>query len=783
MAPRRDFAHWYADSLFRGRKIVLALAALITVWLGWNVQHLKIDNSVEVLFQKDSPIVQAYQKFTRIFGNAELAVVAFRDERGIFHPEVIAEVDMLSQRIAAEVRHVAQVISLTNAQILEGSNGGLVAVPLIAPGAGTDPVALAAALERAHKEPFLDKTLISTDGKTTSIVVKTEYLEGNQFFRKEITDDLRTLLAEVGSSHKTEFYLGGPPVFMTYFDEYILEDMLTFAPLIVVTLVTILWLTFRSWIGILVPMGVVGLGAIWTVGFMGWMGFPITLATTIIPPLLFVTGVEDAIFVLSFFQREATRTDDARKRAWLTSLHTNIACMLTSITTSVGFGALMITDINAVFETGMVSAFGAIAIWASNNLVLPILLEKIPYDAKREEVSKRLESGFLTRSLDKLVDWNLEHPKTVLMIGMLALGAFIPGIWHLKVETNFVKYFRDDSPIAEAQAFIQANLSGVAPLEVLVDSGEPEGMKNPVVLAEMAAIEDTLRADPVVDWVFGTHDFYRIMHRYMAGVTFETGFPITDSAVIGQYALLYEMSGGGAGLEDFVDLDHRYGRISARLKDASTSVLEHTLADAATHFTTAKSGATYSYADNTAMLVGIVDAMLLNTGQSLLLATVVIWLLITIYIRSFTVSLLFMIPNLLPVGAVLGLMGYTGVDLNISTMMIGAVAIGLAVNNTIHIFAHFPRAFAHADGDLAKAAHETMHTVGRACVSSGTALMFGFLILAFSNFYPNVYFGGLSAFTMLVAVVTDISISYTIWILLGKRGYQGPAHLRHQADI
>src|SRR5690606_32496154 len=117
------------------------------------------------------------------------------------------------------------------------------------------------------------------------------------------------------------------------------------------------WLTFRSWVGVVIPMAVVGLGAVWTVGFMGLMGFPITLATTIIPPLLFVTGVEDAIFVLSFFQREASRTNDARKRAWRTSLHTNIACMLTSITTAVGFGALMITDINAVFETGMVSAF------------------------------------------------------------------------------------------------------------------------------------------------------------------------------------------------------------------------------------------------------------------------------------------------------------------------------------------------------------------------------------------------------------------------------------------
>ncbi|RMF15870.1 MAG: hypothetical protein D6761_07125 [Candidatus Dadabacteria bacterium] len=777
MSERRDLAERFADILFRYQKLWLAISVALTLGLGFFIKDLRIDNSVEVLFQKTSPIVQAYKKFTRIFGNAELAVIAFRDERGVFHPEVLDEIEHLTNDILTKVPHVENVISLTNVQVLDRTEDGFTVRPIVE--TTPDPLTTDAGrhelVKRAQEEPFIRRTLVSDDGTTTSLVVKTVYLEGNQTYRQELTNALRELLEPYREKYGTEYYLGGPPVFLTYFDEYILQDMLTFGPLTVLIMFVILFLTFRSWIGIVLPMGVVAIGAIWTVGFMGAMGFPITLATTIIPPLLFVIGLEDAIYILSFFRKEAIASDDAFTRARNTAAHTNIACFLTSITTAIGFGSLMITDINAVYETGMVSAVGSMAVWASNNIILPLVLQWIPYNVRDEETEEKLEHGLLQRFLDKLLEWNLAHPWAVLMFGLAVAAAFIPGMMHLKVETNFVKYFREETPIYQAQQFIQKNLSGVAPLEILVDTHEPDGMLNPDVLHEMDDIERVLREDPIVDWSFGTQDFFELMHKYVAD---DPSQPITDPALLSQYILLYQISGGGAGLEDFLDTDRQYGRISARLQDQPTSVLKHTLGRVQARMDETTSGATYQFADNTAMLVSIVDAMLLNTAESLLIASVVIFLLIWIYVRSALISLLFMIPNLIPVGAVLGVMGYTGVELNISTMMIGAVAIGLAVNNTIHIFAHFPRSLVHANGDLDEAAHETMHTVGRAAVSAGVALLAGFAVLSFSYFYPNVYFGALSAFTMVIALVCDLTISYTFWILLGKRGYRGPAHMQ-----
>lgn len=325
----------------------------------------------------------------------------------------------------------------------------------------------------------------------------------------------------------------------------------------------------------------------------------------------------------------------------------------------------------------------------------------------------------MDRLLNGLATLNIKHTKFVFAFGILFMCCFLPGITMLKVETNFIKYFHESSPIRQAHDFFEDNLSGVAPMEILVDTGKEGGIKDPAVLAEMAQIKTELAKDPTIDWMFGTSDFIEILHKNMTAaiangnavtetpLALDVGaFPVTDAALVSQYFLLYQMAGGGAGLEDFMSEDGQYGRISARLKDVSTGVLEGTLANGQQMFDNAKSGAKFTFADNTAMLVGIVDSMLLNTINSLVLATVAIWLLMAYFLKSLKISFIFMIPNVIPILLVLGMMGYVGVELNLSTMMIGSIAIGLAVDNTIHIFAHFPKAIAHAKGDIEQATRD-----------------------------------------------------------------------------
>lgn len=764
-----------ARFIFGYEKLWYLLFVGMTVLSLYGVTKLRIDNSVETLLEKDTPLRRAFQKFTELFGNAELAVVAFQDPLGIFRPETLQEIAELTAAIEKRVPHVQEVISLTNAHVMERmGNGDLAVRPLLdlSQGLPQDPEVLRALLRRAQAEPFFKRTLISDDGSTTSIIVRMEYRAYDTEYRRELTRALQQLLAEFKKKYNHEYYLAGPPVFLTYFDDYILRDLLIFSPLVVLTVVVILLLTFRTLSGILLPLTMVFLGFLWTMGFMGLNGFPITLATTIIPPLLIVTGVEDAIYILSFYQKNLLREKDRRATAYKTSLETFLPCFYTSITTAVGFGSLAITRIEAVFETGVVSAVGTMLLWMANNILLVLLLQRIRPPKRLAEVEKVVTSGILTRFLDRLVQYNLRAPRRVLLAGILFALLFLPGTFFVQVETNFVGYFHESSPIVKAHHFLAEHLSGVAPMEILVDSGKSGGMKDPQLLAELYRIERMLEKAPEVDWVYSPSDFLVTMHRYFSETTgpYQGTFPITDPTLIHQYFFLYEISGGGAGLEAFLTPDYHYGRISARLKDVSTRVLKETITRIEAEFPgiESRTGAKLSFADNTAMLVSLVDSLFQNTLNSLILATVVIFLLIYLYIRDFKISLYFMVPNIIPVIAVLGLMGYTGIDLNVSTMMIGSVAIGLAVNNTIHIFTHFPESLRVHGYHMEEAAFETMHSVGRAAVSSGVALMAGFLILTFSNFYPNFYFGTLSAFTLFVALVCDLAISFTLWILIGK---------------
>jgi predicted RND superfamily exporter protein len=754
-----------------------SLFFLLTVASGYGITRLRIDNSVEVLLEKDTPVYRAFQKFTELFGNAELAVVSFSDPLGILRPEVLGEIAELTEAIEKRVPHVVEVISLTNAHVLDRlPNGDLVVRPLIdmEKGIPTDPEALKGIFIRAKEEPFFRKTLISEDGATTSLIVRIPYRQEDPLYRRELTKGLLQVIEEFQKKYHRNYYLAGPPVFLTYFDDYILRDLMIFAPLVVLTVVVILFVTYRTVFGVALPLLVVLVGFLWTLGFMGIMGFPITLATTIIPPLLIVTGVEDSIYILSFYQKNLLRSQDRRGIAHLTSEETFVPCFYTSITTAVGFGSLAITRIEAVYETGIVSAVGTMLLWLANNVLLVLLLRFLPPPRRAGEVEKIITTGFLARFLNRILDYNLRVPRRVFLFGIGFALLFLPGISFVRVETNFVRYFHESSPIVIAHQFLEKHLSGVAPLEILVDSGKPEGIKDPLLLQEIYRIEEALKGEPTVDWVYSPADFVLTLHRSFSGSAdlSSHSFPVTSSELIQQYFFLYEIAGGGAGVENFLTSDGRYGRISARLKDVSTRHLKETIQKITGIMdeVSARTGARLSFADNTTMLVALVDSLFQNTLNSLMLATVVIFILIYLYIRNLRVALLFMIPNLVPILAVLGLMGYAGIDLNISTMMIGSVAIGLAVNNTIHIFAHFPESLIKHSFQLNDAAHETMHSVGRAAVSTGVALMGGFLILTLSNFYPNFYFGTLSAFTLLVALICDLTISFTIWIFLAKKG-------------
>ena len=780
-------ANRYAKIVFDYQKFWLAFFLIGTIGFGAGLLRLRVDNSVEALMQEDSPTLRAFRVFTEHFGSSEMVVISFRDERGVMSPEVLTEINELTTQLQDEtqVRHADQVVSLTNAQLMQGTpDGSLKVTPLIDLSAGlpTDSTVLAAAEARAKLEPYLRRTLISDDGKTTSIIVRATYPEDEKIkttFRQELTHDVWKVLESFEDKFKTEVFVGGPPVFLTYFDQYILKDMLVFSPLVFLALIAILLLTFRSLGAVFLPLGMVLIGAIWTVGFMAYLGYPITLATTIIPPLLLVTGIEDSIYVYSFFQQENSSGSDRRLRAFKTSALTAMACFLTSVTTAIGFGSLAITDIKAIFQTGVVAGVGTMMVWAMNNILMPILLQ---YVKPPKPVADHAQGDLMDRLLSWLATQSLTRTKTVFAIGVVMFLAFLPGIPMLRVETNFIKYFDEESPIRQAHDFMEQNLSGVAPLEVFVDTGRSDGMKDPKVLAEIKELEAALAEESLIDWTFSSSDFVLMLHSAMT-VSDPTGtpvvdpksaaFPITDESLVAQYFLLYSMAGGDAGMNDFISSDGQYGRISSRLHEASTSEIKRVMEKMEVKFAATTSGAKYSFADNSAMMVGMVDSMLANTINSLLLATVVIWILISIYLKNWKVGLVFMFPNVIPIFLVLGMMGYMGVDLNLTTMMIGSIAIGLAVDNTIHIFAHFGTAL-RSYPTVEDATMHTMQTVGRASVSSGLALMAGFLILTLSDFYPNFWFGTLSAFTMFVALISDLTISYSIWVFLGRAGYKGP---------
>lgn len=750
-------------------KTALGILAVLTMVLAGFASQIRVDNSIEALFLESDPTMQYFREFTDLFGSSEIAAIAFTDGKSsIFTHKNLDLIQRLTTRIENEVPYVVQVISLTNANLIEGTNGSITIKPFLEeiPKAGS-PKLVTLATE-GMKEPLFRKVLISDDGKTTSIIVKTEYRPGDDKYRAEITAKLRQIVAEEAPG--VDLQMGGPPIFLTVFNEYIVKDLLTFGPIIALVLMVLLFFTFRHINGVVLPMLTIVIGLIWTFGFMVIIGKKINLATTIIPPLIAVIGVANVIHFINIFTHEISLGKKRKAAVFETLSHLGTPMFMSSLTTVVGFASLMVSDISVIRETGLISAFGILATLLASLVAPPILLMWTKPNAKAvAKYEATLSGGLLGTLLDHIQNVNEKHPKLIITLGMVVALFFGFGISKINVETNFFKYFKDDSDIVKAQNFIQKHLSGVAPLEVLVDATKVKGgIKNPTVMREMDSIESHLLAEPLVDHVFSPVDYIKILRRaFYSGEQSYYTLP-TSANEISQLFLVYDLQGGGAGLEDFRTGDYDYGRISARLQDAGTNELRGVINRAKTQFHKATSGAQYHFADNTNLIVHIVDNLIWSQAESLGLAFILIFFMMAWFLKGFRLGLMGMVPNVFPIVIVLGTMGYLGIDLNVSTVMVPAIAIGLAVDDTIHLFSRFAQQRQLLESNV-EAARATIHSTGRACIFTSVSLCAGFLVLGLSNFYPNLYFGILAAITVAAALFADLTISMAMLRLWGPK--------------
>jgi predicted RND superfamily exporter protein len=711
--------------------------------------------------------LERLRTFQTAFGSDEVVVLALHSDR-LFSRDTLEWVDQLTQRVAA-LPGVARVLSPTNVRDLEGDALGPVPiVPYASVRSGT--LAPEQLGRQLGVHPIFGGLLVARDARTAAILVELEPVAGDPTAHRDVVSRLRREAREVGSG--VTAFVAGIPVEKTDVAAAIARDQRIFIPLVFLIMAVMTALLYRHPVGMLVPLVVVGLALLWTLGLYGLAGRLLNPVTSLMTPVILVMSLEAVIQLLNQYlaaRAAGLSRPDALTRA---DRRMRIPCFNAALTAAIGFVSLLTLPIPAIRDFGLFTALGIMIAYGLTIVLTPLLLASLPDVPLR--VIRTFESGPIERALARVVRGVARHRwLATLTVGALLVVSAV-GVRQIRVETDLVKSLRHASPLLAAARFIDAQLTGVNSVEILIGGISP---RDPEGLGRLARFEDALRGLPDVRKVTGLPDLLARINR--------AAHQGNDA-----YARLPEGPDAGADLTDFLaalgkeaptDL-HRFladgqnGRATLRLiarvpalNTARSQALFGQIREAAHRQGLAKVELTGNFVVFSNMSSTLVRHQVQGLGVALLLILAVM----AVQFRSIRLGLWCVIPNGAPILVVYGLMGWTGIALSVPTAMIASVALGTIVDNSIYLLARFREAFAH-QADYVEALTVMVHVSGRAVVYSTVTLAAGFWVGVFSAFVPTVHFGILAGTAFILGLISQFVLLPLVLVLAKPLGRPAP---------
>ncbi len=728
----------FARVLLRWQWVVLALLVVGTGVALYGVTLLRIDPSNARLFPRQGKEAQRYQQFLATFGSDEAILVALHDPaQSLLTPAGLAAIRRLTKELE-ELPHVATVHSLTNAPDMAQVNltpFGL-AVPRLVP----DPEI---SLERRdairHNEQVLG-TLLSTDSHTAGLLVVPDEASGVAHVRGAWMTSVRAVAARHGTQGR-QTYVAGTLLERHDVTAYIQRDQQRIIPLVLLILLGVTYSIYRVRRFALLSLACVLISLTWTMGLVGFLGIPLHVITSLLPAVILVVSVSVSIHLVNQFIDEIDAGATGATAVENAVGHVGVACLLTAMTNAMGFFSLPVMQAPAIQEFGLFAGLGVLLSFVATMTFAPLMLLRLGQIMPSR--LRHLKEGRLERFLERITIWVAQHRRWVALgvVGLVAL--MVPGVWQITEGTDMLRALKQDAPIRVSSEFIDQHLTGAHALEFLVQLPSHEDASAPATIRRVLAFSTWLRGQTGVTAVLSAWEPLRGVRAALLG----------DDE---QLKILASLLPLGFPLDAWLDGSGTRLRISARVLSLNS---EHFLALATRTEHQARAMALPAYVTGTHYLLAhMAQALVHNQVVSLLCASVMILGTITLALRSWKMGLVAALPNLLPTLMIFGLMGWCGIELSAATAMIASVALGLFVDDTIHLLYLYMQTKKAGHEPLAALAY-AVHHAGRAVIFTSLILTLGFWAGLCGSFKPTLYFSFLMGLTMLFAVVTELLVT------------------------
>jgi len=742
--------------MVRRRWIVLAVLAAISGVAGWLCAGLGFDSSIEIWFLDDDPDLLTYNEFLERFEADEVLVVGvFADD--VFAPEVLGSIARIS-KAARDAPYVHRVRSLTTVKIFESKEDWVELGKLVRKLPGTAEEA-AAVREKALGHPLLEGLVVSKDGKATAVLVEMEP-EGNTSEGKTELVNAVQAIVDREKVAGMEVRLSGTPVFDAAFFEYTERDFGLLFPVTSVLILVAMFLVFRRVSSALVPLSVVLVTNLWTFAIMAAVGLEMNVVSSSMAVVILAVGVADAVHVLSEYYRHLLAGEEPADAVPRALDHVFVPCLFTSATTMAGFASLCVSDLSPVRELGALAAAGVGIAFLLSFTMVPALLGAVrPPDPGFLERQRR---GPASRLLGWLGRPNRRRNVIVAVCAVIVTGAAIYSVSRIRMGANPIQYFKESDPVRLDVEAIDAALGGTTTIEALV-SAPGGGLKEPEILRRIDGLQEELEALPGVSKTFSIIDAYKDLRRVLEGGAPEAA-KLPDTRPMA--AQLYLVLEGDDDLDTIVQDDGSVGRITASVSLSDSKELIDRMPELDARVARDFSGEELNVVTTgyIKLMVNMESYMVSSLAKSLSLAFCVVAALLFLMLRSLRLGVLALIPNMWPILVGLGIMAPLGIELDPGTLMIGSIALGIVVDDTVHFLFRL-RWHLDRGRSTEEAIIETMSDAGRPILVTSVVLAAGFLVMLIGTFAPNVHFGFVSAAVILLALVADLLVLPAVLLL------------------
>ncbi|MGB5428967.1 efflux RND transporter permease subunit [Eudoraea sp.] len=771
--------------ILRNRILILFLIVAATVFLALQWKNMKFSTSEANLLPDDHPLNIAYEDFLEKFGEEGNTIAFAIKDSSLYEVENFNRWNRLNKQLAAfpEVDYVVSIDNLKEL-IRDKEEQQFILKPLIAKTPLNNIEVDSLIQYMFNNLPFYDNLLYNKETGTIRTLVYMDKDIVNTPVRKDfILKDLHTLITDFEKESEMDVRVSGMPYIRTMNTQHIIDEIGIFIAAALIVTSLIFFFFFRSVRATLISMCVVLIGVMWAFGILGLLKYEITVLTALIPPLIIVIGIPNCIFLINKYQQEVKKHGNQALSLKRVISKIGNATLMTNVTTACGFATFIITDSKLLTEFGIVASINILCIFMLSILIIPIVYSfmHLPKTKHLKHLNKKW--------IDAFVNW-MEHIVrekriTIYSISLIALIISIIGIYQIKISGNLVEDMPKNTGFYKDIQFFDKEFNGIMPIEIVIDTERKKGVLKPVTLKKMNELGEMIEETPelskpisVVNLVkYSKQAFYSGIPKYYQLPTSQEYNFIMDVA---------RKSQGNEGLiENFVDSTGQVARITTFIKDVPTERMEEiekSMLDKIKkifpkdRFNVYVTGKALLFLKGTKYLVK-------NLVLSLSLAILLIALFMAYLFRSFRMIVISLIPNLLPLAITAGIMGFVGVPIKPSTILVFSIAFGISVDDTIHFLAKYRQELSANNWRIQKSVYAALRETGVSMFYTSIVLFFGFSVFTISSFGGTVALGALVSATLLFAMLANLILLPSLLLSLERSIANKEVLKKPQIDI